>query len=118
MTQDALGFLRLSGSVQRNRQGAGGGGVPGSARYQATIVRYRLGLAAERAISRDVQRRQLGVGLPFVAPGRRNLERQCRLAGVQVMASQQQRNRGSASALRPVRSNNSAKPISVEDDDG
>ena len=91
MTHDALGFRRLLGRIQRDGQSMGSDGVVGRACHQSTIVRHGLALATERGICRDVQRRQIGIGLAAIAPRRRNLERRGRLACVQVVARQQQR---------------------------
>ncbi len=91
LTHDALGFLRLIGRIQRDRQGMGCDGIVGSECHETTIVRHRLALATQSGVCRHVQRRQIGIGLAAIAPGCRNLERRRRLARVQVVANQQKR---------------------------
>ena len=61
-------------------------GIKGS--YDALSVHfYDLPLYALR-VTRDVQRRQIGIEFAAVAPGSRNIQCRSRLAGVQVKAHQ------------------------------
>lgn len=89
LTHDALAFLRLIGCIQRDGQGMGCNVVVGGKCGETTVVRHRFGFAAQSRVGRHVQRRQVIVQLAAVGPGCRNLECRGRLAGVQVMANQQ-----------------------------
>jgi hypothetical protein len=84
--RDALGFLGLPRGIQGVREGMGDDGVVRSLGQEATIVRDRLPLAAERGIGCNVQRREVRVRESPVAPGRGHPERESRLTGVEVMA--------------------------------
>ena len=95
-SRDAFTLLRLIGRIQRDRERMVHHGIARGECRETPIVRDRFGRAAERRVGRDMQLRQFAVDLRAAAPGRRDLERRGRAAGVQVMADQQQRRAGVA----------------------